>query len=414
MLTDVLIKHLMQPDKRPAKRAETPDGKVAGLYFVRQPTGAASWALRYRSAGKPRKLTIGPFPAIGLADARKRAQKAAGEIAAGDDPAAEKQASRAAARAAADIKDRLSDVAGKFVKQYTKRENGALWAAATERYLAREILPRLGAKRIGEIRRADVRDMLSEIADRSPTTANRVLAVTRRLFNWAVEEEIVAVSPIGKLKATKEVSRDRVLADDEIRLVWRAFDRIGAPFGAVGKLLLLTGARRTEIAEMRWSEIDMAARVWTLPAARSKNKVAHTIPLSDQAIEILNDLKRVESKGDFVFTFGRVAVQGFARKKIELDAAIAADNGAPIAGWTYHDLRRTLATNLQKLGVRLEVTEAVLGHTSGSRSGIVGVYQRHDWADEKRQALASWARRLEAIVSGADMSNVVELTSARG
>ena len=295
------------------------------------------------------------------------------------------------------------------MKQYTKRENGALWAAATERYLAREILPRLGAKRIGEIRRADVREMLNEITDRSPTTANRVLAVTRRLFNWAVEEEIIAASPIGKIKATKETSRDRVLADDEIRLVWRAFDRIGAPFGVVGKLLLLTGARRTEVAEMRWSEVDMAARVWTVPAARSKNKVAHTIPLSDQAIEILKGLKRVESKGDFVFTFGRVAVQGFARKKIELDAAITADNGAPIAGWTYHDLRRTLATNLQKLGVRLEVTEAVLGHTSGSRAGIVGVYQRHDWAQEKHAALEAWSLVLDAVVTGASAEKLRQI-----
>ncbi len=413
MLTDVLIKNLTHPDRRPSKRQETPDGKIAGLYFVRQTSGAASWALRFRSSGKPKKLTLGPWPAIGLAEARRKAQEALGAIAVGKDPAAEKRASRAAARAAVDIKDRLSDVAGKFVKQYTKRENGALWAAATERYLAREILPRLGAKRIGEIRRADVREMLNEITDRSPTTANCVLAVTRRLFNWAVEEEIIAASPIGKLKATKEVSRDRVLDDAEIRLVWRAFGRIGAPFGAVGQLLLLTGARRTEVAEMRWTEIDMAARVWTIPAARSKNKVAHAIPLSDQAIEVLKGLKRVESKGDFVFTYGRVAVQGFARKKFELDAAIAADNGEPIAGWTYHDLRRTLATNLQKLGARLEVTEAVLGHTSGSRSGIVGVYQRHDWADEKRAALNAWSRKLNEIVTGEAPGNVVSIAAAR-
>jgi integrase len=413
MLTDVLIRNLMHPDKRPAKREETPDGKIPGLYFVRQPSGAASWALRYRHAGKPRKLTLGSYPAVGLADARRKAQKAVGAIAGGEDPAGEKRASRAAAKAAADIKDRLSDVASKFVKQYTKRENGALWAAATVRYLAREILPRLGAKRIGEVRRPDVREMLNEITDRSPTTANRVLAVTRRLFNWAVEEEIIAASPLGKLKATKEASRERVLADDEIRLVWRAFDRIGAPFGVVGKLLLLTGARRTEVAEMRWSELDMAARVWTVPAARSKNKAAHTIPLSDKAIEVLDDVKHVESKGDFVFTFGRVAVQGFARKKLEIDAAIAAANGAPIPSWTFHDLRRTVATNLQKLGVRLEVTEAVLGHTSGSRSGIVGVYQRHDWAAEKRAALEAWARRLNEIVTGEAPANVVELVKAR-
>jgi integrase len=242
---------------------------------------------------------------------------------------------------------------------------------AVERYLAREILPRFGSKRIGEIRRADVRDMLNDITDRSPTTANRVLAVVRRLFNWAVEEEIIAASPIGKLKATKEVSRDRVLDDAEIKLVWKAFETVGWPFGQVGQLLMLTGARRTEVAETRWNEFDLAAKTWTLPAARSKSKVAHTIPASHTAIEILEKkLPRITNKGDFVFTFGRVAVQGFARKKIEIDATIATANGTPIAGWTYHDLRRTVATNLQKLGVRLEVTEAVLGHVSGSRAGL--------------------------------------------
>jgi integrase len=260
------------------------------------------------------------------------------------------------------------------------------------------ILPRLGSKRIGEVRRADVRDMLNDITDRSPTTANRVLAVTRRLFNWAVEEEILAVSPIGKLKATKEVSRDRVLDDAEIKLVWKAFERIGWPFGPVGQLLMLTGARRTEVAEARWKEFDLATKTWTLPKERAKNGVVHMIPLSDKAIEILEKLPRIANKGDFVFTFGRVAVQGFARKKIELDAAIAADIGAPIAGWTLHDLRRVVATNLQKLGVRLEVTEAVLNHVSGSRSGIVGVYQRHDYADEKRAALSAWNERLAQIV----------------
>jgi integrase len=394
MLTDVLIKKLTIPEKR----REVPDGKVTGLYLVVQPSGAKSWALRYRFAGTPKKLTLGPYPAVDLAAARKRSQEAVGDIARGIDPGTEKQASRAAAKAAAAIDDRLSDIAAKFVKQYSKRENGALWSAAVERYLARVILPRLGSKRIGEVRRADVRDMLNDITDRSPTAANRVLAVTRRLFNWAVEEEILAVSPIGKLKATKEVSRDRVLDDAEIKLVWKAFERIGWPFGPVGQLLMLTGARRTEVAEARWKEFDLATKTWTLPKERAKNGVVHMIPLSDKAIEILEKLPRIANKGDFVFTFGRVAVQGFARKKIELDAAIAADIGAPIAGWTLHDLRRVVATNLQKLGVRLEVTEAVLNHVSGSRSGIVGVYQRHDYADEKRAALSAWNERLAQIV----------------
>jgi integrase len=255
--------------------------------------------------------------------------------------------------------------------------------------------------------------MLNDITERSPTTANRVLSVTRRIFNWAIEEEIVAVSPISKLKATKEASRDRVLDDVEIKLVWKAFEKIGWPFGSVGQLLILTGARRTEVAEARWTEFDLAAKTWTLPKERAKNGVTHVIPLSDMAIEILQKLPRIANNGDFVFTFGRVAVKGFARKKIELDAAIAADTGASIAGWTLHDLRRVVATNLQRLGVRLEVTEAVLNHVSGSRSGIVGVYQRHDFAAEKRAALDSWARRLDALVNGAEGSNVVELASVR-
>ncbi len=140
MLTDVLIKKLTIPEKR----REVPDGKVTGLYLVIQPSGAKSWALRYRSAGTPRKLTIGPYPAVDLATARKRAQEALGDVAGGKDPATEKQASWAAAKAAVAIDDRLSDVAAKFVKQHVKRENGALWTAAVERYLAREILPRLG------------------------------------------------------------------------------------------------------------------------------------------------------------------------------------------------------------------------------------------------------------------------------
>jgi integrase len=386
-----------------------PDGKVTGLYLVLQASGAKSWALRYRAAGTPRKLTIGPYPAVDLASARRKAHEALGAIAQGIDPAAEKQASRAAAKAAAAIDDRLSDVAAKFVRQHVKRENGALWSAAVDRYLAREILPRLGSRRIGEIRRADVRSMLNDIGERSPTTANRVLAVTRRLFNWAVEEEIVDVSPIGKLKATKEVSRDRVLDDDEIRVVWKAFERMGWPFGSVGQLLMLTGARRTEVAEARWSEFDLAAKTWTLPKERAKNGVAHLVPLSDMAIELIEKLPRIANTGDFVFTFGRVAVQGFARKKIELDAAIAADIGMPLEGWTFHDFRRVVATNLQRLGVRLEVTEAVLNHVSGSRSGIVGVYQRHDFATEKRAALAAWAARLNEIITGAEASNVVAL-----
>ena len=224
-----------------------------------------------------------------------------------------------------------------------------------------------------------------------------------------------------------EARRERVLSDDEIRLVWQAFELIGWPFGPIGKLLLLTSARRDEVASMEWRELDMEACTWTLPAARTKNKRQHEIPLSDAAVEIVKALPRVEGKAGLVFsTTGKTAVSGFSRAKSAIDATIlealqelaeaagsAGEEVKPPPRWTFHDLRRTVATNLQALGVRLEVTEAVLNHVSGSRAGIVGVYQRHEYATEKRQALDAWARRLDEIVNGAPKSNVVNLAKAR-
>jgi integrase len=163
---------------------------------------------------------------------------------------------------------------------------------------------------------------------------------------------------------------------------------------------------------MRWDEVDLVARTWTLPASRTKNKRTHEIPLSDSAVEILGAVARVEGKAGFVFsTTGRTSVSGFSCAKAAIDAAMLeimrADaeargndsDGVKVAPWIIHDLRRTVATNLQRLGVKLEVTEAVLNHVSGSRSGIIGVYQRHTWADEKRAALDAWSRRLSEIVT---------------
>jgi integrase len=172
---------------------------------------------------------------------------------------------------------------------------------------------------------------------------------------------------------------------------------------------------------MKWAEVDIPGKMWSLPAARSKNALTHEVALTDDAIAILKSLPRIE-KSPYVFTTtGKTAVSGWSKSKRLLDAAIvktmreeAVETGADpetveaLPGWTIHDLRRTTATNLQRLGVRLEVTEAVLNHVSGSRAGIVGVYQRHDWAAEKRQALDMWARRLaEVIGQGTSTSNIV-------
>ena len=423
MLTDLSIKNLMRADKRPDKRKETADGKIAGLYFVRQPSGAASWAVRYRFEGKPKKLTIGPYPAVDLATARKRAQEAIGDLAGGGDPAAEKKAAREAHKAHHSATDRMENVAAVFVEKHAQRKAGALWAAETERLLRVEIIPKLGARRLNEVTKAHTHDLLDEIVERgSPTTANRALAVLKKLGNWSVERGIIAVSPFAGIKPpAPERARDRVLSNDELSVAWRAFETVGWPFGDIAKLLLLIGARRDEVAEGRWSEIDLDVKTWTIARERSKNGVAHEIPLSDKAVEILQSLPRIGDKKDsFIFsTTVRTAVSGFSRAKEQIDEAILAalqevDEHAVVpAPWVFHDLRRTAASGMAGLGIAPHVVEAILGHRSGTIRGVAAVYNRYSYAVEKRAALDAWARRLEAIVSGEAASNVVDLATAR-
>ena len=219
--------------------------------------------------------------------------------------------------------------------------------------------------------------MLDSIVDRGALIrANRVFAQFRKMCRWAISRGIIDRSPCeGVTAPSPETRRERFLSDDEIRLAWAAFDSVGWPFGPIGKLLLLTGARRDEVAGMSWGEIDLSARVWSLPKERTKNKRDHVIPLSDPAVRIIEDLPHIEDKSGFIFTTTqRSPVSGFSRAKSGIDKAIVKAMKARASDpekiqapehWTFHDLRRTLATNLQKIGVKLEVTEAVLNHISG-------------------------------------------------
>ena len=314
--------------------------------------------------------------------------------------------------------DLVEKVVEKFIERYAKAKTRD-WRE-TERLLEKNAVEKWKGRRLSTITPPQIHDLLDEITDRgAPIAANRVLAQLKVLGGWAVERGIIEKNLFEGIKPPaneKDRARERVLDDAEIKLVWNAADVIGWPFGPVVKLLLLTGARRDEVAQMERTEVDLDGAIWKLPASRSKNRREHAIPLSDTALEVLRSLPRIERSG-FVFTTNaRTAVSGFSKAKPALDRAMAelvGERSAPIPCWVLHDLRRTMATNLQRLGVRLEVTEAVLNHVSGSRAGIVGVYQNHDYAAEKRQGLDAWARRLEAIVSGAGASNVVELTKAR-
>ena len=202
----------------------------------------------------------------------------------------------------------------------------------------------------------------------------------------------MTVNPVTALpKPGDETRRDRVLNDAELIAVWNAAEKIGYPYGQATQLLILTGARRQEIAALRWSEFRDAAI--HLSGARTKNTLPHLIPLSSFACSILDSFPR---KGDFVFSLtGKFPVRNWSRAKADLD-----DFAGITEPFVIHDIRRSVATGLQKLKVPLEVTEAVLGHVSGSRAGIVGIYQKHDYAPEKRAALEAWGAHVMGLVEG--------------
>jgi integrase len=223
-----------------------------------------------------------------------------------------------------------------------------------------------------------------------------------------------------------ETSRDRVLSDAEIKGAWEAFEAVGWPFGPLAKLLLLTGARRDEVANAKWSEIDLGKKIWTIAKERSKNGMAHEIPLSDAVVTILESLPRIgDGKGAAVYVFtttGKTPVSGFSRAKDQFDAAIiAALRAAAVARgddpeqvkaperWTLHDLRRTAASGMAGLGIAPHVVEAVLNHKSGTIKGVAAVYNRYSYADEKRHALDAWAVQLERLICGEPGANVVPL-----
>jgi integrase len=258
-------------------------------------------------------------------------------------------------------------------------------------------------KTIGEITVDDMDAVLAEIRTKGVPGLRQRVAVSdsaarvaflryNKFFAWTIERRLATTNPcVGVARPPPGSSRERVLSDVEIRQFWHACGRLPEPFGAALRVMLVTGQRRGEVGAMRWAELD--GDMWHLPAERSKNGKAHTVPLSGLALELIHGVTRAGA--EFVFsTTGDVPVSGWSKTKRRLDALMP--NAPP---FTIHDLRRTTATNLQKLGVKLEVTEACLNHSGGSRGGIVGVYQRHQYGEEKRDALNRWAERVAEITS---------------
>lgn len=407
------------------------DDRIAGFGLKVTPSGSKVYFYRYRisrpgqaSQTAPRKYTIGRHGSLTPDQARKRAQELAALVSQGIDPRQQELdaiAERDQAEAQAGEQERAR-------RDFAFSRIVILWLAHYEGDMARRkssvdmaklvvrryLLPVLGDLPMPEIGRTHLQPVLDAIPGQKRGMRRAVFAYASILWGWALRRGYVEANLLMSMeKPPAPAARERVLSDSELALAWRATETAPMVWGVFFRLLILTGQRRSEVAGMMWEELDRKAAVWVIPPARAKNGKAHLVPLSDAALAQL-DLAaggpEWPQRGYVLTTTSRSPVSGISKAKAALDAATERLNdGDVIPEWRLHDLRRTVATGLQRLGVRFEVTEAVLNHVSGAKGGVAGVYQRHDWAAEKRAALAAWATHVEGLLTGAEQTNIVRL-----
>jgi integrase len=384
-------------------RAEYTDGSRP-LRLVLQPSGARSWAVRYRFKGQTRKLTLKGFPS--LAEARRQADDAMALLKGGVDPAtAKKDAAKLAAQADAERKkDTLEQLLARFTEQHVKKN----LRPATQKQAAHVfndiVLPAWQGRIIHDIKRRDVITLLDDVAaERGGVTANRTLSYLSRFFRWCCAKDILASAPhVGVERPAQETARDRVLSDSEIRQYWQATDALDDVGSAFAKLLLLLGQRRGEIAGMRRSEIE--GDLWTIPATRMKGKLPHCVPLPKMAVAIIGAVPTIDGS-DLIFSRdGRRPFAIFSKAKKKIDAAMQ-----PATPFVWHDTRRTFRTLCSRAKVAGEISERCVAHLP---SGVAKTYNRYEFVAEKRQAFEAVAALIDRIVRG-EPAGVTDLATEK-
>ena len=449
------------------KRREIPDSKAPGLYLIIQPkpSGAKGWAVRFRRPdGRPAKLTLGRVdlsdaetadePTLGGALTLRQARELANQIdrkrARGIDVVEEHKASKRRQRLAAEERNAsgfATAVREFFTDHKTKWHTrprrwrgdarllglayppGCDPAQAEPEVIAGSLAANWAERDVREIDGHDIHTVVDEArrhgipglprrnGGTSESRGRKMHAALSGLFRWLLQRRKVTTNPcVGVWRPSAPPDRERLLSEAEVRWFWRACEQLAPSFGASLKLLLLTGCRLNEVAAMRRGELSKDGATWTVPGERTKNHRTHFMFLPPLAREIIATMPRVE--GAFVFsTTGRSPISGWSKTKAQLDKLMLAvaregaeSDSAEVAipRWTIHDLRRTCASGMQRLGVRVEVTERCLNHLSGSYQGIVGTYQRDPMLDERREALQRWADHVAGLVSDSS-SNVVTL-----
>jgi integrase len=294
----------------------------------------------------------------------------------------------------------FGDVAEHWIETVAKPKNDS--GQDVHRMLQKHVYPSFRERKIATIRRADIRELLDGIE--GVVLPNRALSAVKTIFRHALSRDWIDTSPVeGIAKPNAETARDRVLNMEEIKRVWDASALAGYPFGMYIRMLLLTGQRRTEVAGMRWADLDLEAATWIIPADDTKGERTHLVPLSKPAVELLKGLPRF---GPFVFTTdGETHIRSYSKSKSRLDGLITA-SGPPLAPWRLHDLRRSAATHMVRLGINENVVGRILNH---AQQGVTArVYALHSYAPEKRHALDVWASEITRTLDDLN-SNLVPI-----
>lgn len=389
---DLTDAHIRKTAVKDGERVELWDARTPGL-CIRIGAASRTWIYRYRVDGKYRRMKLGTFPALSLKDAREIARDTAHDRRKGADPVAERQTRERALAGKVSFRG-LFDA---YVEAHLSKLRSGLNSAEM---FKRHAVASLGDKPAADISRSDLVALLrSIVADGKGTTANHTFRTARALFNWAVTEEILNASPVVGIKLPfREESRDRVISDNELAVLMKAWTKMSYPWAQWYRLLLLTGQRREEVAGISLNEI--VGDVWIIPKERYKGKRVHTVPLTARVAKIIETCPR---QCDLIFsTNGRTSISGFSKAKAkcdELAESIAVEDGVDLHPWRVHDIRRTVASGMARLGVVPHVIEAVLGHANGQISGIAAVYNRHSYDAEKRAALDLWGSHVEGLIA---------------
>jgi integrase len=373
-----------------------PDDACENFYLRVRESGSRTYCIQWRQGGLQRRATIGKASHLALDEARQRARKLLVGVHDGIDPIAQKAQTRV------DDRQLFSVMAAEYL-DFRSRDLRARSLVLCRLHLETYFKP-LHRLPLHRINRATVAAELRVIAkDRGPVAANRGRSTLSAFFGWAIGEGVIETNAAVGTNRAAESARERVLSDAELVAIWNAAP--DSDYGRIIQLLLLTGQRREEIGSLRWSEI--VDGVIALPRERTKNKQAHTVPLSPQALAVLEKAPRRKDR-EFVFGEGANGFAGYGRGKIRLDEASGVQN------WTVHDLRRTMATRMADLGVQPHVIEATLNHISDHKSGVAGVYNRSSYTEEKRAAMILWGNHVRILLARATGANVATLKRAVG